>query len=124
MTKQKKERRNTEKAASMRPQFETVSPAIIIDLIKYAHHLDGLDLSEEQKMLLLQALSNIAWNFLAMGAEIHPLQAIKSSCGKPTIVPENPPFSSQNEVSSLGQFIEENISDFTVLESDGNEEGV
>lgn len=94
------------------------SPAITIDLVKYVHHLDGLDLTDEQALELLQTLSDIAWSFIALGYNVHPVQQAQKACGKDAVTAERQAFSSENDVSLLGQFIEENLAEYTDPETD------
>lgn len=91
---------------------QVTSSAVTIDLVKYVHHLDGLDLTEEQALELLQTLSDIAWSFIALGYNVHPVQQIKETCGKDTVISDQKAFAGENDVSLLGQFIEENYTDF------------
>lgn len=60
-------------------------PSVSIDLVSYVHHLEGLPLSYEEKLSLLHALNELAWNFIAMGFQIHPVQ---NACGQNPELPE------------------------------------
>ena len=48
----------------------------------YAHHLDGEDMSEEEKRECLEALWLILSEFVALGFKVHPVQQAQNACGK------------------------------------------
>lgn len=97
---------------------QSSSPAITLDLVKYVHHLDGLDLTPDQQAELLQELSNIAWSFIALGFNVHPVQQTEKACGKGSENTEQQPFSGENELSLLSEFIKESAAEFTDLETE------
>lgn len=78
-------------------------PSVTIDLVNYVHHLDGLPLSYEQKLTLLNALNEFAWNFIAMGFQVHPVQ---NGCGQDTGSRRNLPTSGDQTVSLSHHFFD------------------
>ena len=54
-------------------------PILEVDLIRYAKYLDGLDLTDDQKLHWLAAAMPIVNAFADLGFGIHPVQL---SCGK------------------------------------------
>lgn len=59
------------------------SRRIEFDYERYAHHLDELDLTEDQAREILTALWEIMVQCVDLGFGIHPIQqATKQSCGQ------------------------------------------
>lgn len=107
------------------PTYQQSSPPVItVDLVKYVHHLDGLDLTPDQQAELLQTLSNIAWSFIALGFNVHPVQQVDKACGKGSENTDQRPFPDENELSLLGDFIKESAVDFADPETDRTVERV
>lgn len=98
--------------------------AVTVDFEKYVHHLDGMDLTEAEQAQLLQTLWNIACEFMLLGFDIHPVQQVQKACGKSSVSPEYTPITGENEVSSLGQFIKENIAEYSDPKTDQTGESV
>lgn len=82
-------------------------PALSVDFIKYAHHLEGLDLTEEDKRELLQALWLVACEFVSLGFDLHPVQQVRKDEENETKVIQNSRLLEENKISSLSQFVRE-----------------
>ncbi|WP_375552561.1 hypothetical protein [Rhodophyticola porphyridii] len=54
-------------------------PTLTVDVAKYQEHLDGSDLTPEQKEEFLKAVWSIVVTFVELGYGVHPLQ---EACGK------------------------------------------
>lgn len=80
--RKKTERGDKEEALGVR-QTEQTRPVVTVDYKRYAHLLEDSDLTEEQKVQLLQALWTIIVEFVSLGFGVHPLQQVKDACGKP-----------------------------------------
>lgn len=57
-------------------------PALTIDWDLYAEHLEGSDLSDDQKREFLEALWAIIVAFVDLGFGVHPLQQASDACGQ------------------------------------------
>lgn len=64
------------------PSAASDKPVITVDYDRYAHYLDGTDLTDEQKQEYLQALWSIIVEFVSLGFSVHPLQQAENACGK------------------------------------------
>ena len=50
------------------------------DYARYAHHLDGEDMSEDEKRECLGALWDILSEFVQLGFDVHPVQQAGAAC--------------------------------------------
>lgn len=55
-----------------------------LDFEKYEPLLADETIPEAQKRELIETLWSIITQFVAMGFEIHPVQAVQEACGQPT----------------------------------------
>lgn len=62
-------------------------PPLNFDFEAYTHHLDELDLTEDQKRDLLEALFQIVRSFVDLGFNMHPVQ---QACGQNTLIASKP----------------------------------
>lgn len=92
---------------------------ITLDLTEYVHYLDGLGLSEEEALICLNELCEVAQQMIYFGFRIHPIQQAQGTCGEHPETLEKLTVSDQKTVSLLGQFIEENITDIAPPENNG-----
>lgn len=58
---------------------EWLKPVLHLDTERYAHHLQGLGLSEEQEQEVLEEVWNLILAFVELGFCVHPLQL---ACGQ------------------------------------------
>ena len=125
MTKNK-----TEKGVINRPEDQTLdtaqpsSPYIEVDLEEFLHFLDNTNLTDKEKMDSLAVHWRVICELMSLGFEIHPVQQAKKACGKVTETRAQSPSAHENEVSLTGQFINENITEFTEPETARIGEGV
>ncbi len=99
-------------------------PVITVNYEKYAHFLEDIDWSEEQKAEWLQALWNIIVEFVSLGWGVHPLQQAQDSCGK---LKENgliPPLTAADRVLLNKEILTENFEYVSGLETGAGAEGV
>ncbi len=105
------------------PKTEGKRPTLTVDYERYAELLEGSDLTDEQKLELLQSLWHITVEFVSLGFGVHPIQQAQADCGKHHESAIDQRDSSSNAIelkqSILGQFIKA-----TDLERDGQLEGV
>lgn len=55
---------------------------IKVDYERYAHFLEGIDASDEDKRAFVQTVWSIVFSIASLGFETHPVQIIKKICGK------------------------------------------
>lgn len=55
---------------------------IKVDYERYAHFLEGIDASDEDKRAFVQTVWNVVFSIASLGFEAHPVQIIKKICGK------------------------------------------
>lgn len=53
-----------------------------VDYERYAHFLEGLDASEEEKREFAQIVWNIVFSIASLGFKAHPVQVVQKICGK------------------------------------------
>lgn len=125
MIKQKKEQIKQNHHPELYDPERCASPPVItVDYDLYAHYLEGSELSDAQKQELLQTLWNIVCEFVSLGFNVHPVQQAKKTCGQVTENRGEAAPTSAIEVSSLNQFITENLADYTDPETERSGEGV
>ncbi len=78
------QKNNTEDSDTI-PDLTTAAPnqpIVTVDYERYAHYLDGADLTDEQKQEYLQTIWSIIVEFVSLGFGVHPLQHIDNACGE------------------------------------------
>nr|GGI02264.1 hypothetical protein GCM10011355_34860 [Aquisalinus luteolus] len=80
----------------------TPPPSIQFNYETYAHHLAGLDLTEDQGRQLLDSLFTIMEQFVDMGFGVHPIQVgqFESACGKDRKIDSDSRFSGHSVLLS------------------------
>jgi hypothetical protein len=74
-------------------QTNKPTPTLTLDVELYQHYLDNADLSEEQKIELLETLWQIICGFVQMGFIVHPVQqALSENSGKDAITALTPTY--------------------------------
>ncbi|NVK17754.1 MAG: hypothetical protein HWE30_03575 [Methylocystaceae bacterium] len=109
------------KTKETKQQTDFSKPTLLLDLKEFVHYLDGLGLTEEQALICIKEIHEFALQWISFGGNIHPIQQAEQACGKEVGNTEKMPVSGENEVSLLGQFIKENLAEYTALEQSGKE---
>lgn len=97
---------------------------VTVDYERYAHYLDHLPLSYEEKLMALQTLQNIAIEFVRLGYGVHPLQDVPEACGKPETFPNLTTFLTANLVDCEETNLTRNFKEKSEPEMDSPNRGV
>ena len=91
------------------------------DFEKYAHFLEGADLTDDQKRELLAALWNVLSEFVMLGFGVHPIQ---QACGQLSEKPTKTAPTASDRVYLSHSFITKNFAAATDLIADADAGGV
>lgn len=122
--KNSKECKSTHTNTYRHRDTERSPPVITVDYERYAHFLDNVDWSEEEKAQWLQAVWNIIVEVVSLGWGVHPLQQIEKTCGQPRKTTLKPPITGLDQVLLGKDILTENFEDAVCLETDSAVEGV
>ena len=91
-------------------------PSIEVDFLKYARHLEGMDLTESQKHDLLQELWNIVTGFVQLGWGLTAPDYLEKLAD---LSPENAPKAPENLAISGGNLVKSESRKSQKLEQSG-----
>lgn len=96
---------------------------IEFDVDEFRHHVEELELSEEQERELLTALWNIIVQFVDLGFGVHPVQRARATCGKDQKTRRNATLCSDPAVSFKHSILLEHFDDVASSETERAAEG-